>query len=126
VGRVIASLILLVVAVVACVRAARAHAPPETVSSDEAALRQAYAEVTSREPSERRQAALNFPGSNWSQQDDFHAAEKNTILGFAAAHGVSVSTVTRALDQGMREVWPTRAGIVLSQRVIPCRPRLTY
>jgi hypothetical protein len=82
--------------------------------------------VTSREWDFRRNAAMRFQGSPWSQQDEFHSREKGAIRVFAGAHHVSISSVVFALDQGMREHWPTQANVVVNQKVIPCRPRLAY
>jgi hypothetical protein len=125
-GRVVSYLIVIVAAAVACWRAARADAKPEVISSELAFDRKAYSDVTSREVSERRQAALHYPGSNWSQQDDFHEQERTAITDYAESHEVNLSTVTRALDQGMREAWRTPGDAAISQRIVPCRPRLNY
>ena len=92
----------------------------------EAQARQAYLDVTSREADERRDAAIRFAGSAWSAQDDFHARERGMVRAVASGRHVSVSSVVSALDRGMRDGWPTAAGVLVSQRVIPCRPRLQY
>jgi hypothetical protein len=103
----------------------RAEATMEAAMSP-AQARQTYLDVTEREPAERRDAALRFPGSAWSEQDDFHARERSLVRSVAMSRGLGVSSIVAALDQGMRENWPTRSGVMVSQRVIPCRPRLTY
>ena len=126
VGKVLSCLVVLAAASVACWRAARASADPEVVSGDEAVARQAFNDVTSRETSERRQAALHYPGSNWSQQDDFHEQERTAILAYADSHKVTLSTVMSALDEGMRESWRPPGDVTISQRIVPCRPRLNY
>jgi hypothetical protein len=126
VGKVLSCLVVLVAASVACWRAARAKAEPEVISADSTVARKAYDDVTSRETSERRQAALHFPGSNWSQQDDFHQEERGAITAYAESHNVSLSTVTSALDEGMREGWRAAGDATISQRIVPCRPRLNY
>jgi hypothetical protein len=119
-------LVIAIAVTVACVRVARAEVRREAPTMSDAQARQIYLDVTGSEPSERRDAALRFPGSAWSQQDEFHARERSLVRSTAMSRGVSVSSVVNALDRGMREGWPTRAGVVVSQRVIPCRPRLTY
>jgi hypothetical protein len=48
------------------------------------------------------------------------------VKAFATENAVSVSGVLLALDRGMREKWPTHPGVVVSPKVIPCRPRLAY
>jgi hypothetical protein len=93
---------------------------------DDTTAHLAYQDVTAKEPAERRAAALRFQGAPWSQQDDFHAKESQAMRGFSLSHHVSLSSVVRALDQGMRERWPTSPGIEVSQKVVPCRPRLMY
>jgi len=113
-------------AIAAGVRAGRVDAHPDTPRLDDATARVAYLDVTDKEVEERREAAFRFQGSAWSQQDDFHAKEREAIRSFAMSRGVSISSIVSALDRGMRERWPTRSGVLVSQRVIPCRPRLAY
>jgi hypothetical protein len=108
------------------IHVAGVNAAPESSTIDEALAHTAYAEVTGKEPDERRDAAFRFPGSDWSQQDDFHAKEKDSVRDFAKAHGVTVSSVVNSLDRGMREGWATHPNVTVSQRVVPCRPRLAY
>jgi hypothetical protein len=86
--------------------------------------RLAWSELTNKEPSERREAAHRFPGDAWSADDDYHEHEQSAARGFAGNHDVSLTAVLDALDQGMREKWPTLAPI--DPKVPPCRPRLTY
>jgi hypothetical protein len=111
---------------VAGIRATRVPVRAEASAMNEALARQAYVEITSREGDLRRNAALRFQGSPWSQQDEFHSRERGAIRSFAGAHRVSISSVVNALDRGMREHWPTSANVVVNQKVIPCRPRLAY
>lgn len=99
---------------------------PEAAIVSESVARQMYLEVTDREAEDRRSAALRFQGSAWSQQDEFHAKEKGTMRYVANLHRMSISSVLGAVDQGMRERWPTHANAAVSQEVIPCRPRLAY
>jgi hypothetical protein len=104
------------------------HAPVrrEAATIDEGLARRAYREVTDKEPEERRAAARRFQGMLWSQQDEFHAKERQAMRNWAGAHHVTLSSVVSALDRGMRERWPVSPNVVVSQKVIPCRPRLTY
>lgn len=87
---------------------------------------EAWLEITDKEGDARQRAAYRFQGSPWSQQDDFHGSEKGAVRSFVQNHHVSLSSVVNALDRGMREKWPTHPDVVVSQRVIPCRPRLAY
>jgi hypothetical protein len=91
-----------------------------------ARARDAYLELTDKEPEERRNAALDFPGSLWSQQDDFAAKEAGAVRRFANHHRVSVGSVLSALDEGIRESWPTHADVTVTKKIVPCRPRLSY
>ncbi len=108
----------------ACVLGARPlrNAPP----LPGAQAREAYLELTDKEPDERWEAALHFPGSLWSQQDDFGAKEAVAVRAFANHHHVSLGSVLDTLDRGMRGHWPTHPGVVVSTAVVPCRPRLSY
>jgi hypothetical protein len=86
----------------------------------------AYLELTSKEADQRRDAALHFPGSLWSQQDDFGANEGKLARRVANDRHVSIGSVLRVLDEGMRERWPTRPGATVIKKIVPCRPRLSY
>jgi hypothetical protein len=108
----------------AVVRAATAKLPAvgKPITADVA--RQAYREITSRERSMRHDAAVKFPGDPWSRDDDFHERENEAVRSFASGHDVAVGDVTRAIDDGMREHWPTVG--TPQATVPPCRPRLSY
>jgi hypothetical protein len=110
----------------AAIRAGLAPVKAESPSMNDRQARQVYFDVTAKEPDERRDAALRFAGSAWSEQDDFHARERGMVRAVANGRGVSVSNVVFALDRGMREGWPTGGGVAVSPKVIPCRPRLLY
>jgi hypothetical protein len=118
--------IVLAVAVLAALRASGVRVKPEVPRTSEALAHQIYLDVTDHENDTRRGAALQFEGSLWSRQDEFHAKEKVTIRHVATLHHVNVSSVVNALDRGMRERWPVHSDVVVSQKVIPCRPRLAY
>jgi hypothetical protein len=107
-------------------RAVRARAVPESPKLSVALSHEAFLAVTDKEDGDRREAAFRFQGSNWSQQDEFHSRESKTIRGWAGAHHVTSSAVVNALDRGMREGWPVHPGVEISQKVFPCRPRLSY
>jgi hypothetical protein len=114
-----------VVASLAMLRAATAPTPPApTKPIDEKMAREAYRDVTNRERQTRREAAVKFPGDPWSQDDDFHEKENEAVRNFSSAHELRLSDVVRAVDDGMRERWPTP--IQPNPKVPPCRPRLSY
>jgi hypothetical protein len=118
--------IVLAVSVLAALRAAGVRARLEGARMSDPLAHQVYLDVTDQENDERRGAALQFEGSLWSRQDEFHAKERVTMRHVATIRHVSVSGVVNAIDRGMREHWPVHAGVVVSQKVIPCRPRLAY
>ena len=121
----IPKIVIAVVAVLAMVRAATAPPPaPPNKPIEEKAARDAYRDVTSRERQMRRDAAVKFPGDRWSQDDDFHERESEAVRGFAGSHELRLSDVVRAVDDGMREHWPTSG--LPNPKVPPCRPRLSY
>jgi hypothetical protein len=124
-----AKVILGVVALVAIARAATG-APPSSVAKATKPMtpelaRDAYRDITSRERGMRRDAAVKFPGDLWSQDDDFHERENESTRSFAGSHEVPLESVVRAIDDGMREHWPTTGGTPQAT-VPPCRPRLSY
>jgi hypothetical protein len=85
-----------------------------------------YTAAAEAEVTARGQASGRFRGSPWSQDDDFHNKEGKFIRNYAKAHGVAMASAIDALDRGMRAHWPTPNGTPLDQKVIPCRPRLSY
>jgi len=108
----------------ACALGARAPRAAPPLSSDHA--REAYLDLTDKEADERREAALHFPGSLWSQQDDFGAKEAGAVRRFTGSHRTSIGSVLLALDEGIRERWPTNPGVIVKTEIVPCRPRLAY
>jgi len=116
---------IVVVALLAMVRAATAP-PPDPIHKpiEEKMARDAYRDVTQRERQARREAAVKFPGDPWSQDDDFHERENEAVRAFAGSHELRLSDVVRAVDDGMRERWPTSGQP--NPKVPPCRPRLSY
>jgi hypothetical protein len=91
---------------------------------DDKTARDAYRDITANERHTRREAAVKFPGDPWSQDDDFHEHESEDVRKFAGSHELPLSSVVRAVDDGMREKWPTPAQP--NPKVPPCRPRLSY
>jgi hypothetical protein len=118
--------IVLIAWIIGGMRVLRRHVKPEGGAIGDELAHQVYLEVTDRENGDRRNAELRFQGSPWSQQDDFHAKEKGTLRYVGSTHHLTVSSVINAVDRGMREGWPTHANVVVTQKVIPCRPRLAY
>lgn len=117
-------IVIAVVATLALVRVATAK-PQETGKPITAAqAHEAYRDVTSRERTMRRDAAVKFPGDPWSQDDDFHERENEEMRSFASSKEIRLSDVLGAVDQGMREHWPTT--VIPNPKVPPCRPRLSY
>jgi len=84
----------------------------------------AYRDVTGRERTMRRDAAVKFPGDPWSQDDDFHERENEQVRAFATSKEIRLSDVLRSVDLGMRAHWIT--SVQPNPRVPPCRPRLSY
>jgi hypothetical protein len=114
--------------VVAIVRAATGGLPADARKLHKpmtsALAHEAYLDVTSRERSMRRDAAVKFPGDLWSQDDDFHERESEATRNFANDHDLAITDVVAAIDDGMRERWPTSGPVQAT--VPPCRPRLSY
>lgn len=114
-----------VVASLVMLRAATAR-PPDGHKRpiDDKIARDAYREITSKERTARREAAVKFPGDPWSQDDDFHERESEAVRAFAGSKELRLGDVVRAVDDGMRERWPT--SMTPNPKVPPCRPRLSY
>ncbi len=106
--------------------ASTVRSAPSVFSGGRAHARDAYLELTDKENGERRDAALHFPGSLWSQQDDFSSKEAVAARRYASSHHVSVGSVLLALDEGIREQWPTHPNVTVIKKIVPCRPRLSY
>ena len=86
----------------------------------------AWYSVASDEPSLRKSAAKSFPTDPWSQDDDFHNQEFRRAQGFASSNTISVGSVLRAIDEGMRRHWPHAPTAETRATVPPCRPRPIY
>jgi len=108
----------------ALVRALTASSAAAAPSISPELSKRAYADIVSREPEMRREAALKFAGDPWSADDDFHQREQDAVRGFAGRENVPIADVARAVDDGMHEKWPAAA--IPTAQVPPCRPRLMY
>jgi hypothetical protein len=75
---------------------------------------------------ERREASKTFPSDLWSRDDDFHQRESSRARDWAKSHHARVSDVLSAVDEGLRERWPSGSPGPLSATVPPCRPRAVY
>jgi hypothetical protein len=112
--------------VVALWRATTPAPPSSADAATEQVRRAIFAEVARQEPSMRAEAAHQFPGDAWSQDDDFHQREQKEARNAANRYHVRLGDALRALDDGLRDRWPLPAGVVMRPGVPPCRPRLTY
>lgn len=120
----VAKLIVGLVAIAAVVRATTAPTPDPGKPLDAIGAHDAYRDVVGRERTMRRDAAVKFPGDLWSQDDDFHQREADTMRSFSSARSVHLSEVLRAVDDGIREHWLSPVQPIAT--VPPCRPRLSY
>lgn len=119
----------LVTAALVLVAVARAATAPGAAPADRSdpALRAAiFREMTADETALRQDAARAFPGDPWSADDDFHNHQQRRARAIAARRGVSVETVLRAVDDGLREHWPQANPEPLRATVPPCHPRPVY
>jgi hypothetical protein len=107
-------------------RAALARLPPEPPPADAAQRHDAFRYVASDEAAERREAAKTFPTDLWSRDDDFHLLESRRAREWARSHHVRVEDALSAVDQGLRERWPSGSSVPLVATVPPCRPRAIY
>jgi hypothetical protein len=107
-------------------RALTAPVPPLPPAPDDAQRRDAFRYVASDETAERREAAKTFPTDLWSRDDDFHSREARRAREWARSHHVRVGDVLSAIDQGLREHWPSGSSVPLVATVPPCRPRAIY
>lgn len=98
----------------------------EGALDDPGVARAAYAEIAAAEPELRATAAQDFPGDAWSQDDDFHGQELTRAQAIAGRHGARRGDVLRAIDDGMKQRWPTGGAPPPRATVPPCRPRLIY
>jgi hypothetical protein len=107
-------------------RALIASAPPQPPPLDEAQEHDAFRFVASDEVAERREAAKTFPTDLWSRDDDFHQREATRTRDWARAHHARIEDALSAIDEGLRERWPSGSSAPLVATVPPCRPRAIY
>jgi hypothetical protein len=117
---------LAVVCAVALVRALASRAPAQPGPLDEAQRREAFKWVASDEAAERREAAKTFPTDLWSRDDDFHQREMGRAQEWASSHHARLADVLSAVDEGLRERWPSGSFVAPVASVPPCRPRAIY
>jgi hypothetical protein len=115
-----------VVCAVGLGRALTASAPPAQPPADETQRRDAFRFVASDESAERREAEKTFPTDLWSRDDDFHQREASRARDWARTHHVRVEDALSAVDEGLREHWPSGNPAPLVATVPPCRPRAIY
>jgi hypothetical protein len=117
---------LALVCALAVGRALASRAPAQPEPLDEAARREAFRYVASDEGPERREATKVFPTDLWSRDDDFHQREMVRALDWAGSHHARLADVLSAVDEGLREHWPTGSYELPAVTVPPCRPRAIY
>lgn len=119
-----AKILLGVVTLVAIGRAVTAPPPDAGNHITPEMAHSAWHDITGRERSMRREAAVKFPGDLWSQDDDMHERENEAVRSYASKNNVRITDVVRAMDDGMHAHWPTSGTVQAT--VPPCRPRLSY
>ena len=78
------------------------------------------------EPPPADVAEKTFPTDLWSRDDDFHQREAARARDWARTHHMRVGDALSAIDEGLREHWPSGSPTPLVATVPPCRPRAIY
>ena len=107
-------------------RAFTSSIPAPLPAADDAQRREVFRYVASDEGPERREAAKVFPTDLWSRDDDFHQREASRARDWAKSHRVPFGDALSAIDEGLREHWPSGSSTALVVTVPPCRPRAIY
>jgi hypothetical protein len=107
-------------------RALTSSIPAPLPAADDAQRREVFRYVASDEGPERREAAKVFPTDLWSRDDDFHQREASRARDWAKSHHVPFGDALSAIDEGLREHWPSGSSTALVVTVPPCRPRAIY
>jgi hypothetical protein len=107
-------------------RALTANVPSQFPPADDAQRHEVFRYVASDEAAERREAAKTFPTDLWSRDDDFHQREQARTRDWARSHRVRFEEALSAVDQGLREHWPSGSPTPPVVTVPPCRPRAIY
>jgi hypothetical protein len=115
-----------VLCAIAVGRAVTSSGPSPPASASDAERHDAFRYVASDEAAERREAAKSFPTDLWSRDDDFHQREAKRARDWAHSHHASVGDALSAVDEGLREHWPSGSSVPLVATVPPCRPRAIY
>jgi hypothetical protein len=114
------------VCTIALGRALTARVPSRLPPADEALKREVFGYVASDEARERQEAAEAFPCDLWSRDDDFHERETRRARDWARSHRVRFEDALSAIDEGLRERWPSGNPTPPLATVPPCRPRPIY
>jgi hypothetical protein len=85
-----------------------------------------FFELAAAEPANRARSTANYPGEQWSADDDRGASERDTVRRIALAHNTSTAQIYLVLDQAIREHWPTKEGPPLAATTTPLHPRRKY
>ena len=96
-------------------------APRHTLTEEERAV--VGRAAARQEPARREKSRKSFPGDHWSQDDDFHNAERSWVEREARRRNVSAADMLRAIDEDLRAhppEPPRRA------TVAQCKPRPFY
>ena len=126
-GKSVTSISFLIIGVCwACVFARVWTAPhPAARATVSASERQAIGRAfEKREPALDDSVRRHFPGDSWSQDDDFHALELRWAREAAAARGVSVGDILRAIDEDLRAHGADQP--LRRDGAAPCKPRPFY
>jgi len=117
-----------VIALVICAAMFQSRPPPVPALRPlgEVQAHEFYDRAAEAEGTTRKASANKFRGSPWSQDDDFHNKEAKFVRGYSKSHGVTIASLLDVLDRGSHAHWATPAGATVSQKIIPCRPRLSY
>ena len=100
--------------------------PARPPPADEVLRRTVFQHVASDEAAERREAAKTFPTDLWSRDDDFHQREAKRARDWSSSHQMRYEDALSAIDEGLRERWPSGSPVPLVATVPPCRPRAIY
>jgi len=110
----------------AVVRASTSAPVERQKTATDAEKHQAFTDIAAAERDMRRDAVHDFPTDAWSQDDAFHNSEFKKARDWGSNHGVRLTDILVAMDEGMHGGWPRPRGTFLNPSVPPCRPRPIY
>lgn len=110
----------------AVIRSETTKGPPSLVAADAPLLRAAFSKLAAEEPRMRHEASKDFPTDPWSADDAFHSLEQQRWRAYARERRLRIIDVLAAMDDGLRESWPSATLEPLGTTVPPCRPRAIY